>query len=232
MTKNTKYLLFVFIGIIVLVVAIFVFSKGMRENFSATMGILFHKYENYPPSAQYRGDGVSAKPSAPTTVQDGNGSTTNQPVQKNNNTSGSGADVVTSTSHGVFFGPASYRNNEFGFEFTIPDGWQVIENPHASPYSYFNLILEPLEEKAAYPNPILVNIVKPEFVGMSYRGVEPDDNPVTVGGVKGVKYEYPFEGGNITDIILPRSQYTFIIGAWNQYKDTFNEVISSFKFLK
>jgi hypothetical protein len=125
-----------------------------------------------------------------------------------------------------------YRNVEFGFEFSVPYGWQVEENLYKSPYSYFNLTLMPLREKATYSDPVAVNIVKSEFIEMSYRDMKPTDSTILVDGVKGVKYEYAFEGGDNIDIILPRTQNTFMIGCRKGYDDVFNGVVSSFKFTR
>jgi hypothetical protein len=218
MIKGKPPVLFVVAGIVVLsVVAVFVFSRTMRENVRAMMSILPQKYDatTVKPSPSLNNENGSPPPIA-NGQQEEAGTATNTPPRGNDNTP---ADNSV------------YRNDEFGFEFSIPEGWKVIENPHGSPYSYFNLILEPLDGKAAYPNPVLVNIVKPEFVGMSYADLKPVDSSITIDGMKGVKYKYPFEGGNITDIIIPRPKNTAIIGAWDQYKGAFNEVVSSFKFL-
>ncbi|MBI5401684.1 hypothetical protein HZB05_02550 [Candidatus Wolfebacteria bacterium] len=48
----------------------------------------------------------------------------------------------------------------------------------------------------------------------------------------GSKYEYEYEGLPKIAIILPFGQYKMILGAYKDYEDVFNQVISSFKFLK
>lgn len=232
MTKSIERLLFAFVGVVVIVVAIFASSKGMRDNFSTTISLLFNKYENHPTTPRYINNEGSGKLSVPTTTQNDTGSTTNQSVQNNSNASGSDTDIATSTRHGVFSGNAPYRNDEFGFGFTIPENWQVKENLYAGPYSYFNLSLVPLDKKANYIDALLINIVKPEFIEMSYRTMRPADTPITVDGVNGVKYEYAFERSNSIDYIIFRPQKAFIIGYQKEYSDIFNQVISSFKFLK
>lgn len=219
MIKGKPPVLFVLAGIVVLsVVAVFVFSRTMRENVRAMISVLPQKYDamSIKSSPNLNNENGSLPPIVNGQQEGDGGMTTNAPSQKNYNT------------------PAEssvYRNVEFGFEFAIPDGWQVHENPYGSPYSYFNLILSPLKEKATYLEPVAVNIVKPEFIGMSYRDLKPIDDTVVLDGVKGVKYQYDFEGGQNTDLIFPRKQDTFMIGFRNGYDDIFNQVISSFKFM-
>jgi hypothetical protein len=218
MIKGKRTFLLVFSGIVVLfVVATFAFSKGMRENFIVTTNLLLPKHNTLPikPSPNRNNEIGSPQPIT-NSQQEGIVMETNTPQQKNDNTP---------------TGVSVYRNNEFGFEFTIPDGWQVRENPYGSPYSYFNLILLPLKEKAIYLEPVAINIVKPEFIEMSYAKLKPIDDTVVLDGVKGVKYQYFFEGGQNTDLIFPRKEDTFMIGFRKGYDDIFYQVITSFKFL-
>jgi hypothetical protein len=219
MIKGKKTFLFAFAGVVALLVAvIFTFSKGMRENFMLTVNLLLPKNSALPiGSSQNRNNEVNSQIPIINSQQGGTGTTSNPPPQKNDN-----APANTSI----------YWNDEFGFQFSVPDGWQVEEKPYTSPYSYFNLILIPLGKKASYLDAVVVNIVKPEFVEMSYHTLKPSDIPIVVDGVKGVKYEYAFEGGGNLDYILPRTQNTFIIGSQKEYNYIFNEVVSSFKFLK
>lgn len=218
MIKGKKTFLLVFSGVVALsVVAIFTFSRGMRENFMVTANLLLPRYDAPPAKPSSNRNSEPGLPPAITNGQQvGAGTETNTPSQKNDNTP---ADI------------SIYRNDQFGFKFSIPDGWQVIENPHMGPYSYFNLTLEPVTEKTGYLDPVLINIVKPGFVERSFRGLEPDANPIVVDNVKGVKYEYPFEGSYKIDYILPKAQSTFIIGAWKNFDDVFYGLVSSFKFL-
>jgi hypothetical protein len=219
MIKGKKTFLFAFAGAVaILVVAIFTFSKGMRENFMLSVNLLLSKNSTLPAgSSQNRNNEVDSQLPIINSQQGGTGTTTNTQPQKNDN-------VPANTS--------IYRNDEFGFEFTIPDGWQVKENLYKSPYSYFNLTLLPMREKATYSDPVAINIVRPEFVEMSYHDMKPTDSTVLVDGVKGVKYEYAFEGGDNIDIILPRTKNTFMIGYRKGYDDVFSGVILSFKFTR
>jgi len=123
----------------------------------------------------------------------------------------------------------TYRNEEFGFEFQYPSDWKIIENPYGSPFSKFNLIVVPAEEKYL-PDPILVNIVMPDFAYNAFSDLRGID--VVVANVIGKKYEYQEEGLSEISIILPFGENEIILGTNKTYEDVFNRVISTFKFLK
>lgn len=122
-----------------------------------------------------------------------------------------------------------YRNEEWGFEFQYPKDWEVHENIFKSATSVFNLNVVPSEEKYL-PDPILINIVTPEFASNSFSDLENIATGVVVGGVVGKKYEYEFETMQRVSIIIPFGEYKMILGTEKRYKDAFNEVYTTFKF--
>lgn len=125
----------------------------------------------------------------------------------------------------------TYRNTKFGFEFQYPQNWEVKENIYGSPFSKFNLIVAPTQEKYL-PDPILFNITTLDFVSRSFSDLENTATKVVVGGIVGKKYEYEFESMQRISIILPFGEYRIILGTEKQYEDIFNQIIASFRFLK
>lgn len=122
-----------------------------------------------------------------------------------------------------------YRNIEFGFEFQYPEDWRVIENPYSSPFSKFNLIIVPKIGKYL-PDPILINIVVPQFADNAFRDLY--GVGIIVADISGERYEYQEESLFEISIVLPFGQNKIILGANKQYEDVFNQILSSFKFLK
>ena len=135
-------------------------------------------------------------------------------------------------------GTKTYTNSEFGFEFQYPEGWSFYASTFYSPFSKFNLVGASQKENGS-PDPIdpsiLVNVVTPDFVDravISRRNLSATTTDVIVAGVRGVKYEYVFEGTPQVDVDLPLGQYKMILGAKKQYENIFNQILASFRFLK
>lgn len=124
-----------------------------------------------------------------------------------------------------------YRNEEWGFEFQYPKDWSFHENAFSSPFSKFNLIGTLPEETV--PNTIipsfLINIVTSDFADRAFYDIKNTALETNVGGVKGSKYEYDFEGFPQIAIDIPFGEYRMILGADRRYENTFNQIIASFK---
>lgn len=56
---------------------------------------------------------------------------------------------------------------------------------------------------------------------------------INIDNVQSVKYQYEFEGGQETAIILPLGEFSLILGnGKDEYKNEFSSVVKSFKFFK
>lgn len=126
-----------------------------------------------------------------------------------------------------------YRNTEWGFEFQYLEDWAVEENYFKNYYSKFNLKVTPVKERHT-KEPVAINIVLPEFADSSFRSVEKTTSEIIINGVSGIKYEYEFGGRQEIAIILPLGDLRIIIGTDDKqyYEDVFNQILTSFKFLK
>lgn len=144
--------------------------------------------------------------------------------------------IPTSTSSAIQASSAwetkTYHNTKYGFEFQYPGDWSVKENSFGSYYSKFNMLVRPtVGWYSDYP--FSVNVVLSEFPDRSFKNVEKTTSEAIVDGVSGIKYQYMFEGSQEIAIILPLREYKIILSTDDErYKDVFNQVISSFKFLK
>ncbi|MBI4837118.1 MAG: hypothetical protein HY813_01775 [Candidatus Portnoybacteria bacterium] len=128
----------------------------------------------------------------------------------------------------------THRNEEWGFEFQYPQNLIIKENTFGSYYSKFNLeIFTKVGER--FDPTFLVNIVLPEFTERSFRGLEKTVSGITVAGVRGIKYQYKYQGFLHTVVILPFGELRMILATGDgskQYLDEFNQILASFKFLK
>lgn len=131
-----------------------------------------------------------------------------------------------------------YHNEEFGFEFQYPEDWIIQKNTFYSPFSKFNLVGAPINNDYllyAPSSPFLINIVTTDFadrVIISRKNLDAITSNVTVSNIEGVKYEYKFENIPTISIDISTGKHRIILGAMKQYEGVFNQIISSFKFLK
>lgn len=128
----------------------------------------------------------------------------------------------------------TYRNEQFGFEFQYPDDWSFHENTFYSPFSEFNLVGVPIGEDYQLDQPILANIVTPDFADraiISRKNLGAVESDVVVGNIRGIRYEYIEESPRIS-IDIPFGKLRMILGAEKRYEDVFNQVLATFKFLK
>ena len=127
--------------------------------------------------------------------------------------------------------PRTYRNEEFGFEFQHPQAWSFVINSFSNPYSRFNLMGNSSSSDFNPFNPdFLINIVTPDFVENQFSDLS--ETSIVVGGVSGKKYEYVEETILHRSIILPLRDYQMIIATDRRHESVFNQILTTFKFLK
>ena len=138
---------------------------------------------------------------------------------------------ATTTKADNHLGMKLYRNDKFGFELWYPEAWEVLENIYKGGASKFTLVAHPA---GTYPNfePFIVNITTTEFVEHSFVSYKDIAIPFVVDGILGEKYKYEAET-YYTDIIVPIGDTRIIISnSNNEYVPEFNNMLSTFKFLK
>jgi hypothetical protein len=128
-------------------------------------------------------------------------------------------------------GAETYTNSEYGFDFLYPQDWTTRENSFKSYYSRFNVEIVPPTQTDLF-DPILVNVVLPEFPDRTFRGLGATTSTVVVDGIPGTKYEYEFEGTPEIDIVLPLGEYKMIIGTKKKYEGVYRQIVDSFHFLR
>lgn len=131
----------------------------------------------------------------------------------------------------------TYRNEDWGFEFQYPESLVIKENVFTSYYSKFNFQVEYWNKEGKYLSVFDANVVLPEFANQTFLGVNATTSIVIVNGVKGIKYEYEFEGLPEVAIVLPMGQYKIILGIggsakFYNHQNDFDKILNSFKFLK
>ena len=153
------------------------------------------------------------------------------PMVTNPLTSPSSTSPVQSTSTSSL---KTYRNDEWGFEFEYPADWIIADDGSSAGSSKCTRMGAPADKKYLIymPSPpIVINIVIPEFVEGAFSDVT-DVMDITVDGVAGKRYTYKFQGVDNTDIVLPIGSYKLILGGEKPYESVFNQILSTFKFLK
>jgi hypothetical protein len=80
-----------------------------------------------------------------------------------------------------------------------------------------------------------VHIVTPEFADnaiANFENLNGSSSIIAVAGVRGIKYEYEYSGIPRIAIDIPFGEYRLLLGADKDFEGVFNQIISSFKFLK
>lgn len=126
----------------------------------------------------------------------------------------------------------TYRNEEWGFQFEYPRGFIIEENYFSGYYSKFNLyILDKINDGVELA--FLVNIVLSEFAERSFSGLDKKTKEIIVDGVPGVEYEYKINERREKIAIFPFGDYKLILGIhYKEYENLYEQVLSTFKFLK
>ena len=127
----------------------------------------------------------------------------------------------------------TYTNTEWGFEFQYPKDWEIVENPYGSSNLKFTLLAVPVDRTLVHaPDPFLVSIVSPDFAKQQFSDVQNSSSEITIDGIHGVKYTYEEESLQLIAIILPLGRNMIGLGTDKEYEQYFNQILSTFKFLK
>lgn len=101
----------------------------------------------------------------------------NQPVSENE---------VSDTNTFIEREPSSsdrlvYINQDWRFSFEYPSNWEIKERTFRSASSMFNMSVWPVDEKANFPDPVLVNITPKFWIDRLLSDIEQQDNdPKTI----------------------------------------------------
>lgn len=147
----------------------------------------------------------------------------------------SDTNTATTTQSTDHLGMKLYRNDEFGFEFWYPEGWVLYENTWKSPSSKFNLVVNLPGDDNVVLNSFMINITTPEFADnaiISRERLHAQIGHLVVDDTNGVEYRYSFEGLPEIDVDIPRNQYRVLIVVDKKHEKEFNQILSTFKFLK
>ena len=126
-----------------------------------------------------------------------------------------------------------YRNEEWGFEFWYPEGWEIKEPAFGSAVSKFNMDVEPTFPH--FPHPITINILPNDWIervreSFKREGIKLLD--IQVDKISGIGYEHISEGLPQIDYLFPRENYWIVVGGKKQYENILNQILATLKFLK
>lgn len=125
-----------------------------------------------------------------------------------------------------------YHNEEWGFEFWYPDGWEWRANIFSGAFSKFNLTVMKINGENTSQNDVL-NIVTPDFVENAKRNfalLGASTSTVLVGNVIATEYRYVFEGMPSIDVDIPFGEYRILFGGDAVHEKEFHDMLSTFKF--
>jgi hypothetical protein len=140
---------------------------------------------------------------------------------------------TTTTDHK---GMKLYRNDEYGFEFWYPEGWEWKENVFGSPYSKFNFEVIKIDGK--YTNLFDgMNIVTQDFFDNYLNNMKLDhseESGVVIDSISGKLFRYNTGEGSlpITDVTFQLREYHVIFGVERKREKELHQILSTFKFLK
>ena len=137
-------------------------------------------------------------------------------------------DALTKSNRG---GLKFYRNDEFGFEFWYPEGWRVEENTFGSPFSKFNMAVQPPTVRDMF-EPFSINIVTPDFVERGFSDMRDMAKPINIDGIQGLEYEFVTDGVvHQTAVIIPLGEYRMILATQEKYQEVFDRISLTIKFI-
>ena len=140
--------------------------------------------------------------------------------------------MVTSSEQESHLGMKLYRNDEYGFEFWYPIGWDTFIHPYGQgASSKFEMVVAPNVAESNV-NPFLVNIVEPRFADTTFIGDDVASSTVVINGVSGYEYRYDFEGSPEKAVVFSLGQYKVILGTTKDYMTTFDKILPTFKIIK
>jgi hypothetical protein len=127
-----------------------------------------------------------------------------------------------------------YRNEEFGFEFWYPEGWTITEQRNLNPYIKFEVVAQ--LGTYVYYHPFFVLISTRQHALDVADAINDHDTstPITLAGVSGIRHEYEYtEEAHHIDYDFIFSDHAIFIGNENNsHVPEFNQILSTFKFLK
>lgn len=129
-----------------------------------------------------------------------------------------------------------YRNDEFGFEFWYPEGWEIAENLFKSPYSKFNFAVVKIDGNRTNLFDSM-NVVTQDFFENFLINMKSDNSEVSeviFGSISGEQFRYNAieDGVPVTDVTFPIGEYHAIFGVERKHEKELYQVLSTFKFLK
>ena len=139
------------------------------------------------------------------------------------------ADITVSAHPGMKL----YRNDEFGFEFWYPEGWEWKEDLSRNPLSKLNVKVIKID--GLYTNQFeSFNLVTPEFYENYLRNMQRLDaatSAYVIDNVTRVQYRYVMPGASIVDIAFPLGENFMLFGTEVRYADSMDRILSTFERL-
>lgn len=127
-------------------------------------------------------------------------------------------------------GMKRYRNEEWGFEFWYPEGWEVKDKTSSAPQNVLYLSTNFPNDNTLTMDSFSISIVTAQFADYAAQGEK--ISQIIVSGTVGRTYRYALEGISSIIIDLPLHEKKMLISAQKQHEKELSKVLSTFKFLK
>lgn len=129
-----------------------------------------------------------------------------------------------------------YRNDEFGFEFWYPEGWEWKNGIPIKSDLKLNMIIVKIDGKntnqqsyisifAEYPDFLKYNLI-------NMQRLNAKKSEIAVDNFVGIQYRYNFEGMKVVDTSFLFGKFRIVFSTEEKYDVGFSQILSTFKFIK
>lgn len=129
-----------------------------------------------------------------------------------------------------------YRNEEFGFEFWYPEGWEWEENVSTDPSNKFNTTVMKIDGENTNQQDSISIVTQPQdflkYYLINMQRLNAKKSEIMIDNITGTQYRYDFEGMKMVDVFFPLHEFIVLFGVEGQHEVGLKSILSTFKFTK
>lgn len=127
-----------------------------------------------------------------------------------------------------------YRNEQFGFEFWYPEGWEWERNALMGPSTKFEMTVVKIDGRDTSQHDS-IDIYTQDFLEnylINMQRLNAKESEIMIDNITGTQYRYDFEGMKMVDVYFPLREFVVFIGVEGQHEVGLKSILSTFKFTK